>query len=79
MDIDTAKLAIGEILCELERDKSEQTLAENYAIAEGFLEEFLKEKEPRQHCADCDCILNVYDPHPTLCVSCEKLKRAGWP
>ena len=44
MDIDTAKLAIGEILCELQGDKSEQTRAENYAIAEGFLENFLNEQ-----------------------------------
>ena len=41
MNIDTAKLAIGEILCELQGDKSEQACAENYAIAEGFLEDFL--------------------------------------
>ena len=44
INIDKAKLAIGEILCELEGDKSEQAHAENYAIAEGFLEDFLEER-----------------------------------
>ena len=44
MDIDRAKLAIGEILCKLEGDQSEQAHAENYAIAEGFLEDFLEER-----------------------------------
>jgi hypothetical protein len=52
MDIDTAKLAIGEILCELQGDKSEQTRAENYAIAEGFLEDFLSES----HDSTCLCV-----------------------
>ena len=41
INIDKAKLAIGEILCELEGDKSEQAHAEKYAIAEGFLDDFL--------------------------------------
>lgn len=44
MNVDAAKIAIGEILCELEGDKSEQAHAENYAIAEGFLEDFLRDR-----------------------------------
>ena len=52
MNIDTAKLAIGEILCELQGDKSEQACAENYAIAEGFLEDFLS----YLHDSTCLCV-----------------------
>jgi hypothetical protein len=37
-----AKLTIAEILCELVRDNSEQSFAENCGIAEGFLQDFMK-------------------------------------
>jgi len=26
-----------------------------------------------EYCEGCGCVLNYYDPHPTVCVSCEKL------
>ena len=32
-----------------------------------------EQDEERQHCKECGNILDNYDPHPTLCVSCEKL------
>jgi|9_EtaG_2_1085328.scaffolds.fasta_scaffold16362_2 hypothetical protein len=32
---------------------------------------------PHEHCANCDCVLDYYDPHPTICRSCEKLEEAA--
>jgi hypothetical protein len=37
-----AKLTIAEILCELVRDNSEQSFADNCGIAEGFLQDFME-------------------------------------